>query len=288
MPGNGWIKLYRQIQSHWLWEEKPFDKKSAWIDILLSANHKDRKVNLGNELITVSKGEFITSQVKLADKWGWSRTKVRNFLELCESDGMLEKQVINNKRTHLKVCNYGDYQGLGNRESTGEKQEENRSETGGVQDKNTNKNVKNVKNDKNVKNNNSNGDKFSIEKMDNGRYDYPDGYEKVYSVYPDNKGTKKAGWRKWAARRRDNVSNGLLIQAAKNYAAECQREDRDKKYVKHISTFFGPDEHWREYLNQKGGSEDGADRQSNPGEDSVDTSFSDGINEVGLELIEGK
>ena len=154
MTGSGWIKLYRQIQTHWLWEEKPFDKRSAWIDIILRANHKPRKVNLGNELIEVERGEFITSQVKLADRWGWSRTKVRNFLELCENDGMLEKQVINNKRTHLKVCNYGDYQSSENRKKTGEKQEEDRSSTGGKQVENTDKNVKNVKNEKNELNNN--------------------------------------------------------------------------------------------------------------------------------------
>jgi len=91
-------------------------------------------------------------------------------------------------------------------------------------------------------------DKFSITKKQNGRYNYPDEYETIYSIYPKNKGTKKAGWRKWAARRREGVKQELLILAAKNYANECKKEKKDEKYVKYISTFFGPDEWWKKYL----------------------------------------
>ena len=87
--------------------------------------------------------------------------------------------------------------------------------------------------------------------MENGLYDYPDDYERIYSLYPGKRGNKKSGWRKWAARRREGVSQKDLVDAVKNYAAECQKENRSEKYIKHIATFFGPDEHWRGYL--KGG-----------------------------------
>ena len=245
---KGWIKLYRQIQNNWIWEtSKPFDKRSAWIDILLSANYKSRKVNLGNELIGVEKGEFITSQVKLAEKWGWSRTKVRNFLDLLEKDGMIKKQVKNNKRTHLKVCNYGDYQHSENSKKTGEKQEENRSSTGGKQVENTDKNVKNVKNEKNVSNN---GGKFDLTKKENGRYKYPDGFEKIWSKYPYKRGSKKSAWRKWKARRKEGVENDLLLEAVENYTQQIDKQGTDKQFVKHAKTFFGPDEWWREYIDE--------------------------------------
>ena len=82
---TGWIKLNRSIQENWLWEEKPFDKKSAWIDLLLMANHKNNKFPLGNEIIEVEQGSFITSEIKLMNRWGWSKTKLRNFLKLLES-----------------------------------------------------------------------------------------------------------------------------------------------------------------------------------------------------------
>ncbi len=98
------------------------------------------------------------------------------------------------------------------------------------------------------KSDNPSQDQFSISKKDNGRYDYPEDYERIYSLYPDNNGTKKSGWRKWAALRRKGVTQEDIVEAVKNYARVCQVENTAKKYVKHLSTFLGPDDHWREFL----------------------------------------
>ncbi len=108
---SGWISIHRKIQDHWLWQEKPFDKRSAWIDLLLMANHKDNKFLLGNELIEVKRGSFITSEYKLMDRWGWSKTKVRNFLKLLEDDKMIIK-ISDRKKTTLTIVSYNDYQVL--------------------------------------------------------------------------------------------------------------------------------------------------------------------------------
>lgn len=140
---SGWIKLHRNIKSHWIYNEKPFSKYHAWMDILLSANHKDNKFLLGNELVEVERGSFITSELKLMDKWGWSKTKVRNFLELLESDKMIVK-VADRKKTTLTIVNYEVWQG----EETTEKPQENHEETIKEPIKDTNKNEKNEKNDK--------------------------------------------------------------------------------------------------------------------------------------------
>lgn len=142
----GWIKLHRQIKEHWLWEEKPFDKRSAFTDMILSANHEDKKVPLGNELINVKRGSFITSEVKLADKWGWSRKKVRVFLEVLEQDKMIVKKSTT-KYTSLTIANYDIYQD----EGTTKEQQKNSKGTAKEHQKNTNKNEKNEKNEKNIK-----------------------------------------------------------------------------------------------------------------------------------------
>lgn len=97
-------------------------------------------------------------------------------------------------------------------------------------------------------------DKFSLTKKDNGRYDYPEEYERLYSLYPYQRGNKKAGWRKWAATRRKKVDQKDLVEAVKGYAAQCKKDGTEEKWVMHIKTFLGPDEHWKEYL---GGNESG-------------------------------
>lgn len=108
--GNkGWISLYRSVQDHWLWQEKPFSKGQAWIDLLLSANHEDKKIALGNELILVKRGSFITSELKLMERWGWGKEKTRKFLKLLQDDGMIVK-ISDRKKTTINIVNYNDYQ----------------------------------------------------------------------------------------------------------------------------------------------------------------------------------
>ena len=106
---QGWISIHRQLQSHWLWEDKPFSRGQAWIDLLLLANHADNKFLFGNELIEVKAGCFITSERKLAERWGWSRKKVDCFLKLLEKDNMLVMEK-NHQRTAINIVNYSDFQ----------------------------------------------------------------------------------------------------------------------------------------------------------------------------------
>ena len=79
---QGWIKSYRSILDHWLWTDKPFAKGQAWIDILHLVNHTKEKKFFDGKLIDVERGETITSIRKLTERWGWSNTKVKNFLNI--------------------------------------------------------------------------------------------------------------------------------------------------------------------------------------------------------------
>ena len=108
----GWIKLHRKLQDCWIWQEKePFDKRSAWVDLLLSANHSDKKILFNGELIIVKRGQVLTSIRKLSAKWSWSVNRVYRYLRLLESDNMLIKESDNDK-TLLTIVNYEVYQCL--------------------------------------------------------------------------------------------------------------------------------------------------------------------------------
>jgi hypothetical protein len=57
---RGWITLSRKIQDHWLWQKnKPFDYRSAWIDLLLTVNHEDKKIPFGGQVIMVKRGSTV-------------------------------------------------------------------------------------------------------------------------------------------------------------------------------------------------------------------------------------
>lgn len=157
---EGWIKLYRNIQEHWIWQDP--QKLKWWLDIILLANHKENKFLLGNELMEVERGEHHTSELKLAERWGVSKTTVRKFLKLLESEQMIELKK-SKKGTTLKVSNYNDYQDFSEGEKTIKKPQKNHSvyhketikEPYAIPQKNhevyTNNNEKNEKNEKNDK-----------------------------------------------------------------------------------------------------------------------------------------
>lgn len=125
---EGWLKLYRSIQNHWLWEDKPFSRGQAFVDLLLMANHKDNKILFNGELIEVKRGSRITSLRQLSEAWGWSTKKTKKFLELLEKDNMITVR-SDNKKTLVTIENYGVYQEVGNTEETQEKHQGNSEET---------------------------------------------------------------------------------------------------------------------------------------------------------------
>jgi len=107
---KGWICLFRDIRNHWLWQDKPFSKGLAFVDLLLLANHSGRLL-VGNELIFVKRGDLVTSTVKLSEYWGWSRTKVTAFLKTLENDEMIISK-SDNKKTTIHIVNYEQYQDI--------------------------------------------------------------------------------------------------------------------------------------------------------------------------------
>lgn len=105
---EGWVSLHRQIREHWLWDDKPFSKGQAWVDILMMANHSNGRILAGNEIVDIEAGGFITSDEKLGNAWGWSRHKVRNFLDLLQADEMISVKRTT-KGTAIFVTNYAKY-----------------------------------------------------------------------------------------------------------------------------------------------------------------------------------
>ena len=144
---KGWIVLDRCITDNWIWDDKPFSRGQAWLDLVMRANHKDKKIQMGNEIICIERGSFVTSEAKLAESWGWSRSKVIRFLKLLESDNMIIKKA-NNRRTAITIVNYGVFNDFQNqseqqmniKRTTNEQQMNNRRTTD-EQQMNTNNNV---------------------------------------------------------------------------------------------------------------------------------------------------
>lgn len=145
MGDIGWISLHRQIVNSWLWEDKPYAYGQAWTDMLLMANRSSNRFPLGNEIVTLEAGEFVTSELKLMERWGWSKTKVRRFLQLLENDGMIIKKT-DRKKTTISVVNYSKFQNI----KTDSRPIKDQTKTDSRPIKNTNNNVNNENNTNNI------------------------------------------------------------------------------------------------------------------------------------------
>lgn len=149
---QGWITLHRKIFDNFLWEDRPFSKGQAWIDLILLANHEDKTTIFNGNVVEIKRGQKMTSLRKLSDRWGWSITKTKKFLNVLQNEKMLSYK-SNTKNTVYSIVNYNDYQDFKKYKSNTEvTQKKHRSNTE-VTQKKTNNNDNNDNNDNNILNN---------------------------------------------------------------------------------------------------------------------------------------
>jgi DnaD/phage-associated family protein len=153
----GWISIHRKIQDNKMWEDKPFSRGQAWIDLLLLANHEDNKIIFNGSLVEIKRGEKITSLRKLSERWGWSITKVKKFLNLLSDENMISYK-SDNKKTTYSIVNYDVYQDNENTKSNTEvtqKEIKNKTERNQKEIKNkTERNQKEIKKKQTIMSNN--------------------------------------------------------------------------------------------------------------------------------------
>ncbi|MBY0756536.1 hypothetical protein K5V21_13895 [Clostridium sardiniense] len=118
---KGFIKLDRAIFEHWIFQDA--EKFRAFVDLIQLMRWKDEKLVIGNKVVDIPRGSYYTSELKLAERWGWSRNKTRDYLKLLESEGMIIKKGTA-KGTTLSLENYDFYQGEGTTKSTLKKQQD--------------------------------------------------------------------------------------------------------------------------------------------------------------------
>ena len=105
---KGFVIIDRKIMDDWIWQGE-FSKGQAWIDLILLANHSDKKVAAGSGFVEIKRGEFLTSSIKLANRWGWSRNKVERFLNVLKMDNKVTLKRTT-KWTTVTLVNYDIYQ----------------------------------------------------------------------------------------------------------------------------------------------------------------------------------
>ncbi len=122
----GWIKLHRQIESHWIYQNSNY--LHWWIDILISANFEPKTTLIKGHLLECGRGECLYSLDTWAKRWNTNKPAVNRFLSLLKKDGMitLKSETVT---TRLTICNYDSYQDEQNESETQTKRTRNGGET---------------------------------------------------------------------------------------------------------------------------------------------------------------
>lgn len=105
MPGSGFITIDRDIQ-YWRWWGNPY-ATTIWLYILVNANWKEGWWGGGS--VRVRRGEFVTSQRKMAEDLRMDKRTIRYWLKRFENDGQITLNVTT-QFTSIFVINYEKYQ----------------------------------------------------------------------------------------------------------------------------------------------------------------------------------
>jgi len=109
---EGWISLHRQIIENELYFSEKFTRSSAWIDLLLLANHKGGVQFIHGVEVVLKPGDLCYSQISLATRWKWNFKTVKKFL-----DFLVDREMITYKggkvTTIISIKNWKKYQNYG-------------------------------------------------------------------------------------------------------------------------------------------------------------------------------
>lgn len=92
--------------------ETEFSPAHAFLALAAGATRGSWKVNFDGEQITLIRGQIITSTIKLAKEWGWTRDRVRWFIQkLVEKNRIVieKSSIVRKQATLITIVNYDRY-----------------------------------------------------------------------------------------------------------------------------------------------------------------------------------
>ncbi len=105
---DGWIKIHRKIDRHWIWSNADYLK--WWIDLILMAAWEDTEVVHDTHVFTLRRGQMIMSIADLCKRWSKSRNMILRYISRLENEDMLMREVRYRQTPIITICNYDSYQ----------------------------------------------------------------------------------------------------------------------------------------------------------------------------------
>lgn len=117
---SGFVKIWRASPDHHLFEGDSA-RFGAWVWLITNAAWKETAIRIKGETIILQRGELSFSVRFLAEKWGWSKSRVDRFIaDLRQESMILTRSKIGTSAGHkagqgqsiITICNYAQYQDI--------------------------------------------------------------------------------------------------------------------------------------------------------------------------------
>lgn len=206
----GYVKVDRALSDSPIWLSEPFSRGQAWLDLILSASFKDSFFYVRGNKVSVARGQCAMSQLTMAERWKWSRGKVKRFLNDLENEAMIVQQT-GQQTTLVTICNYDKYQGGGTADGTTDRTADEAADGQQTVQQTDNRRgtFKKVKKDKKVKESK----------------EYTPAFESFWFAYPSNRrGSKKNAFTEW-----QKIEPSLFDKIT---SAVIARRDNDPDWLK--------------------------------------------------------
>ena len=105
---GGYIKIYRSIMRHWIWNSTV--ESQRWESLLMLASWDDVEVEMGYSKVKVKRGQYITTTRFLMGLWRTNARSVLDFLKKLEKNNMIKVEKTP-RMTVITIVNYEKFQG---------------------------------------------------------------------------------------------------------------------------------------------------------------------------------
>src|SRR3546814_991515 len=102
-----------------IFAREEYSRRDAWVWLIENAAWKPTVARIKGDKVELARGELCFAQRFLAEKWGWSKSRVDRFLKALAEEGMIEtRSKIGATANHaagqgqsiITICNYDKYQ----------------------------------------------------------------------------------------------------------------------------------------------------------------------------------
>lgn len=128
---SGFYILDRDFWTDDTFEDEPFTEREAWHWLIAHASYEPRRMRVGSRIIQIGRGQVAVSLRSLAETFGWSVGKLRNYTRILIDAEKISTE-CNTQLTIITLCNYDKFQNRAKNPSTREDHEKHTKSTRAV------------------------------------------------------------------------------------------------------------------------------------------------------------